>query len=187
MATCREVITSAYRKPNLRGRGEALEAAEADDGLTTLQSLYLEMVTLGAFGRLTDVIATENYTAGENERIRKGSYTVTLPATITDEETGEDRPPRDLALVVITGSTYEAHVFSAIEDAWQELTNLTLSDPAPLAERSFDGLVSLLAMRIAEENEKPVTPVLANAAQRFRGLITQQNDSARVTGQAEFY
>lgn len=190
MATCLDVITRAMTKGRIRGLGDDPSAEESTVGLETLQSFYDELISLGAFGRLTEVIVDSAYTAGENERIYNTSgspVVITLPETVDDTENGDTRPPRDRSLVVIAGDPTEAHLYSAPLGAWQQLTGLTLQSEAPLSERSFDGLASLLAVMLLEEYGKPVTQVLANRAQAFRSLITSRLDSPRSVPDVDFY
>lgn len=183
MATCREIITSALRKPNLIAMGEAPAAEDAAEALTILQSLYDEMVALGSFGRLAEVIITADYEAGENERIYNNgavTYSVTLPETIDDAaaENGV-RPPRDCALVAVVGASPAAYIYTASRGAWDDMSGLGLSSYAPLSDRSRDGLAALLAVRVCEANGRSVPQVVANTASAFRRLVTQRNNSPR--------
>lgn len=190
MATCRQVITRALEKIRVRAVGDAPSAEEAAGALQTLQSLYDELIAIGAFGRLTEVLVDDAYTAGENERIYNTSgspVTITLPETIQDDDTGLDRPPRDRCVVVIASDPIKAHLYSAPLGEWQELTSLALEDVAPLSERSFDGLSSLLAVALSEENLKPVGPVLQARAQAFRSMIVTRFDSPRTSPDVEYF
>lgn len=187
MATCAEIIAAAYRKPNVSPIGEDPGPEEAAEALPILQSIYDEWVADGAFGPLTDVIAEANYEAAENERVTPGAYTITRPTTVEDEDTGEDRPPRDKAIIQVTGTSGTTHVYSAPRGEWVRISSLAMTDYAPFSERSRDGLASLLAVRLCENMGREPGPITQAAARRFAGLVLSNNDSARVPGQAEFY
>jgi len=200
MTTCRELITAAYRKARVRGRGDTLDAEEAADGLFALQSFYDEMVGEGVFGRLTDVVITAAYEADEQERVFNTDldgggepWTVTLPVEIEDGfATDGARPPRDLALVVIAGDPVQNYVYSSQLGAWVSLTGvagagLTLEQDAPLAERGADALACLFAAFIAEENGKTIGPVTAARAMAFRSRLTHRPSAEHVPTQAEYF
>lgn len=188
MSTCLEVITDAFADLDVRGRGDTLEPDEAARGLRSLQSLYAEAVGFGFFGRQTETTISDAYTAKENERIYDEgatASTVTLPATIT--ECGDTRPPRDLSIVTIAGDQPQIFLFSGWRGVWDTLTGLALSDYAPLSERSHDGLVALLSVRIASQNRKTLAQPTGELAMAFRSLIGRRADGPRITTQAEFY
>lgn len=190
MTTCTTIIERAYRKARLRGPTEAPTAAEAAAGLETLQAYYLELVADGAFGRLTEVIVTDDYEAGENERIYNtsgGAVTITLPETVVDDLTGEDRPPRDRSLVVVSGSPQAAHIYSAALGAWQEITSLTQNSTAPLAELSVDGLASAVAVRLSNENGKDPGQFILASAQAFRSRVGMRANAPRLETEANYF
>ncbi|MDZ4321935.1 MAG: hypothetical protein U1A07_24410, partial [Phenylobacterium sp.] len=92
MATCNEIITGALVVLGKLRAGKVASGQDLADGLEALKGIYEDVVTSGSRGTLTNVIATEAYTAGENERVTDAGFTITKPATIEDEATGEDRP-----------------------------------------------------------------------------------------------
>jgi hypothetical protein len=185
MTTCLDIITKAYAKARVRARGDDLDAEEASAGLVSLESLFAEMAAEGVFGRLTDVIVSADYTAGEQERIFNTDpdgdaavFTITLPKEITDaDEDAGVRPPRDLTLVQVVGSGATTRVYS--RGSWVALDSLTLAGTCPLAERGADGLACLLAAYIAEENGKPVGSITAMRGMAFRSRLTHRADSTR--------
>lgn len=190
MATCREVIDRAYLKAKVRARGDTASAEETADAMISLQAIYDEMIGLSVFGRLTEVIIEAAYEAGENERIYNttgGALTVTLPQTVVDSFTGETRPPKDRAIVVVVEDPAEAYLYEAPLGSWVALTALVEATYAPLSVRSLDGLASVLAVRLMEENGVEPGPVLANSSNVFRSMIARRADSPRETTLAEFF
>lgn len=190
MATCLQIITAAYRKARVRGRGDVLDAEEAADGLITLQSFYDELVSEGAFGRLTDVIISAAYEAQEQERVFNpaNTYTVTKVTAVDDGDAeGGVRKPRDLALIVIVGTTTANWIFNSQTGAWVSLSALTDASTAPLSERGADGLACLFSAFIAEENGKVIGPVTGARGMAFRSRLTHRSSAARVPTQAEYF
>jgi hypothetical protein len=55
MATCLEIITYALRQCKILGMGKDPRAAETEEGMTALQSMYDEWRTGGMFGTLEDI------------------------------------------------------------------------------------------------------------------------------------
>lgn len=148
MTTCRDIITLALQQARIVGIGRTPRASEAEAGMNALQSLYDHMFSHGPLGPFTEVYATEDYTAGEDERIIADNATITIPDTI--EVYGDDpRTPTDLAaVVVITDTTRLQYVFSL--GRWEVCHALTLDDTAPLSERDRTGLAALLAKEYCE-------------------------------------
>lgn len=191
MATVRDVITAALRKPGVLGAGDTAAAEDAADALPVLQSMYLEWVASGAFGRLTDVLKEADYTAKEQERVRKdAACTVSLPDTITDAGTGEARAPRDLSLVVVTypaAGTVEHHLYDAFLGDWVRLDGLDLDATAPLSGRGLDGLVSCLARRVAEDHGRSVGPVTMRSAALFESALSSRFSSERRETEVDYF
>lgn len=191
MATCNDIITRALRKLRVIGAGEDPTSDEAADGLTVLQSMYLGWVDNGVFGRLEPVITSVALTAEENQRIRKdAAVTVTIPTTIEDEDTGEDRAPRDLAIVdVVTASdgTRQVSVYDALKGSWVRLDGLALTDTAPLATRGEDGLACLLAVLLADEFGGNVGPITAKLGANFLAQLAAKPSREPSAGEATYY
>ena len=82
MTTCQQIITQALRKLNAVPIGAVVNPAEIDNGLTVLQSLYMELVGSGAFGRENDLLSTGDWTVLPNQRVRLDTESAT--ATIPD-------------------------------------------------------------------------------------------------------
>lgn len=177
MTTCRDIITLALRQARVVGIGRTPRAAESDEGLVAMQSLYDNMFSGGLLGPFTDVYATADYTAKENERIIADNATITIPDTI-DVYDGEDRTPIDLsAVVVVTDTTRLQYVFSL--GRWEACHALTLDSIAPLAERDKTGLAALVAMEYAEMFGSQLPPATAQRAMRFKGSLSHKFSTAR--------
>ena len=182
MTTCRDIVTLALRQARIVGIGRAPRAAEADEGMVALQSLYDGMFADGPLGPFTDVYATDDYTAKENERIIADGATNTIPDTI--EENDAVRTPKDLtAVIVITDTTQKNYVFSL--GRWEICDSLTLDSDAPLAARDKTGLAALLAIEYAEMFGAQLPPATAQRGIRFKGSISHKFSTDR--GPVEYY
>lgn len=83
MATCLDIITRALRKLNAVQIGATVSAAEVSNALTVLQSVYMELVGWGAFGRENDVLSQGAWTVLPQQRVRM--VDPNQVATIPDE------------------------------------------------------------------------------------------------------
>jgi hypothetical protein len=191
MATCRQIVTTALRKLRVVGEGNPAPVAyDAQSGLEILKGWYLSAVNGGLFGRMTEVVATSDYTAKEFERIRKDDVlTVTLPTTVTDTISGLTRAPIDLAAVVVTEDGEDAihNLYDAALGSWVVLDDLTLDSVAPLSTRGPDELACHLAMLMADEFGGTVGQVTLSRAGRFIIQISYRNASPRRAVDHEFY
>src|SRR4051812_36806898 len=121
MTHCRDIIASGLRKAGQLTLGEDPEAAELEACRAMLASLYAAWITSGVLGPLADIVADEDYTAGENERVLAGpGVAVTLPSIVTDGVSGAERPPRNRAVVMIAraNDTTEYHLYSGVTGGW---------------------------------------------------------------------
>ena len=171
--TCRDIITLGLQLARIVPLGREPKAKESTTGLVILQGMYDSMFADGQFSKLTDVYATANYTAKENERIIADNATITIPDTI------DDRTPRDLsAIVVITNLTELHYVFSG--GRWETAHALTLDSVAPLASRGSDGLAALFAMYFCEAfGNEPLGPMWTRRGHQFRGSLSYKLGSTR--------
>lgn len=152
--TCRDVINLALKKLGvLRSAGQAT-TSDAADALASLQSWYKELITQGAFGRVRSVIATTDVEAKVGQHIANTSAT---PITVTLPVEGpwwwyEATTPRDLSVVVSTDltDTRLTHIYDAQIQRWVDVETLSMTDEAPLSSRGYDGLASVLAVRLSE-------------------------------------
>ena len=208
MATCRETVSGALRKIGRLGAGREPRAADQADVLAALQGLYRQWINGGAFGRLSDVVPTgAAYTARENERIFRNAsatVTITLPETVAtvpnprsyrDEVltyegiTGNTRPPRDCAVVVIsdafTATTVE-YIYDGSQRLWQAINALALADTAPLSVRDPMGLQAALAMQIADEFGAEVGAMTQRQAATFQMGLTHRYSTPREASSGVF-
>ena len=147
MATCLDIITYAMRQAGVLGSGEEPTAAEGEDGLVALQSMYDDWRNRGMFGQLEDVYLSESDTAQEGKR-----YFIPTGMTLTDatsvytDSSGNTRQPRDLALyeTLTQAGTQTAKLYDRTQ--WVDLLDLTLSDTAPLSKRNAYGLAACLSL-----------------------------------------
>lgn len=177
MKTARDVINLSLKKIGvLRSGGEA-SASDAADALASLASLYEEWISQGSFGRVRDVVvnvageATAYPSVHINEMV--DGVTIDLPSVVPYDYWYTWRPyrdygwglnvplggddgnnvPRDKSVVRITSSentTRATYIYDGTIQRWMRIDNLTLTDEAPLSARGFDGLASVLAIRLTE-------------------------------------
>lgn len=178
MKTARDVITLALKKIGvLRSGGEA-SAADAADAMASLASLYEEWISQGTFGRIQDIpiVRSGNVTAGVNQHINvltDEEVSIELPAIVCYNYWYTWRPsrdygwglsvplggdegynvPRDKSVIRITdqfGQSRATYIYDGTIQRWMRLDTLSLTDEAPLSARGFDGLASVLAIRLTE-------------------------------------
>lgn len=162
MSTVRSLVNRAHRYLKTYGSGETPSDDDGDIGLEELQLYLKQNVAKGVFGPLTDVVITEAYEAGENERIANltgSALTVTLPDSIVDDVTGDDRAPEDRAVVIVAGDS--TSLYDATLAAWVNLDTMTLNDDEPLA--GFN-LAWPLALQMSESFGLEPGPVLVAKA-----------------------
>lgn len=194
MATCLEVIQSAYRRGGVTAAGVALNSRQTATGLEQLQELFDTMIGSGLLGQLTDYrLDAETYTAKENQRIFSADVdgaTITLPDEITDECTGVVRTPRDGSLVVIAdlySITRYAYVYDAHWGRWESLAGLATNSECPLVSRYKNAVVSMLGVALCDENSLPAPPLLQKRAAMGRLSIASRYDVDRPRPQSEYY
>lgn len=179
MTTVRQTITRAYRMLGVLGEGNrAPSADQAVDGLEALGSLYLQLISAGRFGPMTDVAVEEAYTAGENERIADISglsVAITLPTTIADTDENGDattRAPQDRSVVQIAGgSTYIYDIGNPGEAKWVSVDSLTLDSVTPLSARYATPIAALLACAIAAETGFDPPAMVLSMAEAGRATL----------------
>jgi len=167
MFSMRQLAIRALRKAGVVSEiMPTANAYDADVAMDTAIAMYARFIGNGLWGPITNVIATEDYTAGENERVVNTSETViniTLPATIEDSSSGTTvtRTPEDRAFVLVSGAEPQAYVYDADLADWVSLYDLTLDDNAPLTGRYGSELIAILAGEISDERGLEPGPVLA--------------------------
>lgn len=172
MATCTEIIGRALRMARVVAKGDEPTATESAEAMTALLSIYQRLAHT-ALSADTERYETDDYTAEEGERIYC-TGTVTLPTTIDD---GDTRRPLDLAAVQYQDETSSSAWVTYISDkgTWTRTDNLTEASTAPFADRNQDGLSALLALEIAHEYGKELSPVTIMQARRFQSLMQPRN------------
>ena len=206
MASCRTTVETALRMIGRLRSGAAARPVDAQDTLEALKGLYRAWITSGAFGRLADVMPTTDYTAGENQRIfrreQSGTLQITLPAAVptynrplpynlerdtyaTNYEAvdGNNRPPRDGAVVVIVDEVtglMSDFIYDGQLRQWVAVNGditvigvdpMTLDTQAPLSVRDPRGLAACLALEIADEYGASVGPSTVAASSRFKAAL----------------
>lgn len=169
MATCRELIKRAVQSFGA-GFGDDLILREVQIGLEAVQD---EMRALHeARGPLYTVDVTDDYTAGENERVRvQNGYTVdvSLPNSIralrrsdygeisqSDQPTGSSavadgviyRAPRDGSRVEIVGTTQGLYFYRSDTNEWVNCNALTIDGSMPLNAAYLADFAAILAHRL---------------------------------------
>ncbi len=193
-ATCLDVITSALKLARVLASGAQPSAAEGEDGLACLQSLYDEFVAEGVFGRLTDSYLTADDTVKEGYRYLLASgVTLTEPTTISAEDApdGIERQPRDMAIYESLTSTGSRTVRLYDRTGWVDLLDLALSDLAPLAGRGLIGLAATLATSGAFcamfGDTAAMNPDVRAASNRFRTALCYKQGSTRDRTPSEYF
>lgn len=198
MATCGDIVNRALRKLGRLGSGRDPRTVDATDTLNALRGLYTSLIAVGAFGRLSDVIPTADYVAGENERVFRdtdATLTITLPETMPmyreprsypDERdawnygtnyenvAGNVRPPRDGAVVQIADSytgESETFVYDGSLRQWQSLDGLGLGDSAPRSSDDPEGLAAMLAMEVADQFGAELSQAAVMQANRYKSSL----------------
>lgn len=148
------------RAARLLFAGQAMTGPERTAGLEMFQAMMRDLPgRIG--GSWRNVVASEAYTAGEDERITcYGSFTVTIPDYIyTADASGVPsgttyssttmRPPKDGARVQVTDagdSTERLWFWRADKAYWCEVGALTLSSEVPLSSEFDHYLPAMLAV-----------------------------------------
>ncbi len=194
MATVLEIIGGAIAELGVDEAEAALSgdipAWEADRGLRVLQAMFREAVDRGVFGRVEDYLADANYEAEEGQRVYSAGFTITLPTTITDADTGDDRRPRDLAMIQVVNAATDPQIsiYDANVAAWTRIDNLTLDlDPCPLSGRNRHGLECALARRLAGSLRAPVPPSTDAYANGLASILSTRLSAPRRAAVADFY
>lgn len=198
MADCRSIVERSLRKLGRLGAGRTARTADAEDALEALKGLYKSWIASGAFGRLSDVIPTASFTAGENMRIFRNSdavESITLPELVPaygdplpynlerdsydtnySDIDGSNRPPRDGSVVQVVDAlanpqTTTTYLYDGSIRQWQTLDALTLNDPAPRSYDDPEGLAACVATEIADQFGLELPGSTFRQAVRFQSAI----------------
>jgi hypothetical protein len=187
--TCLDIIKEALEELRARGLGETPEAIESTRGLTRLQAMWNAGVEQGLFGRVEEYLATGDYEAEEGQRVFADGNTITLPTTVTDDNTGLDRRPRDLAMIQVVDEAAdpEISIYDAHEAAWTRIDNLTLNGDCPFGRRYRHGLVAALAVCMGPLFMKQAADVTQAYAGQLKAALGHRLSAPRVAVQAEYF
>lgn len=169
MATCTDILTRALRRLKVIDEREAPTADHGATGLAALQGVFDHYVLTAS---LEDYVATANYTAEENQRIRLsgGAWTITYPTTLSNEG---GRDPYDLSVVVVAGATPVHKVYDAQLGSWVTVSGLTLGGECPLSTRNANAMVGALAEALSDEFGRPLTAALIRDASHGKQLLSR--------------
>lgn len=177
MATMRQLITRSLRLLGVVSTGRPVPtAAEAQDALESARAMYADFIARGLFGKITDVLADDDYEAGENERIvneAEAEIEVTLPLEVAETVNGCEitRPPQDRAFVIVTGATPQFWLYDADLGDWTDTQVLTLDDYAPLCGRYLAQVSAILAVHCAAEYGEAPSDLIAQQAVTGRAAL----------------
>ena len=96
--TVNDIIKRALRLIEAIPAGREPTASQAQDALVALKSMMARLPGVGIAGRLTDKLLDQAITGEEDYRYT-GTYVVTLPATVTDDNGVTYRVPRNGARI----------------------------------------------------------------------------------------
>lgn len=203
----------ALRKLGRLGAGRTARTADAEDALEALKGLYKSWIASGAFGRLSDVVPSTSFTAGENQRIFRNSLAVgsiTLPELVPayadplpynrerDQYTnyeavdGANRPPRDGSVVQIVDAmadpqTTTTYLYDGTQRVWQTLDALTLTDTAPRSYDDPEGLAACVAAEVADQFGLELPGSTFRQAVRFTSTITAAYSRPRQASAGSYF
>lgn len=212
MASVSSVINRALRKLGKLGAGRDARTNDAQDALDVLRGLYTSWIISGAFGRLSDVVVSGDFTAYENQRIVRPigvTAEITLPdfvsmyceplpynlerdqyAGLYENVVGTSRPPRDGAVVVVidqeTG-TIANWIYDGTVKIWRQIDTLGLTDEAPMSAADPEGLAACLAVECADQFGADPSPFTTRAAVRFYTAMTSRFSMPRQVAQGSYF
>lgn len=189
MATCRDIIKSAYRRSGVKAAASNINDVQYEVGIELLQDMYYGFISGGMFGRADDVLVeSATYTAAENQRIYVGvdPCTVTIPEVFNDR--GVNRRPKAGAFIihVLYDGTMKAYLWDAWSQAWVLCSSLALDDVAPLGDEYGESIKNLLAVKIADDVGSPVSPLLLRRAATAKMSLASRFSDERVEGKGYY-
>lgn len=195
------IIKRALKKLHVLPSGMDPTAAQAYDAMEALRGLVMEMVGMGTFGRLYDVIANADVTAMEWSRIRCDTpgIVITLPTTITASTAGSwpwnwygagpdygwwyvdgwasyPRPPFNMAPIVYIDSdgNETTSIYNAFGGEWVQVNNMAQQDSFPFAAAWREGFAAMLAERLVDEYAATLGAQTAKQAAWCRYSLTNR-------------
>lgn len=201
-----DIIKGAMKKIHVLASGAEPTAQQAASVMTALQDLMCEVIGGGSLGRLYDVLATQDCTALEWQRIRASAgVVVTLPTTITSSIAnaypygfsadgggwdygwyyqtgfcGYPRAPFNLAPIVVIDSdgNETMSIYSAYAGAWVTINGLDEQDDFPFPRHLENGFKAMLAERICDDFDQELGASTARQAAIGRMTLCSRFDSA---------
>lgn len=155
MTTLRVILNRAARMTRAIQLGEPPSAEEFSAMLEDTHGFFLT----NPIRTLEDVYITDDYEAGENERIAftSGSPTVTYPTTIDDG--GTTRTPQNGAIIeVVAAAGSTRKIYIAELKTWMPLTSLTASSEQPFGPTHDVDVAAMLAVRFCGPVFQKATP-----------------------------
>ncbi len=199
--TNREIIARALKKLGVLRAGGTPQADEMDGALISLQSMFHEWITNGAFGRVYNMGRTTSgdFTPYPNQHVNvltDEATNIILPNVLPWDwwgccwrpcrdygwglpwpDTGEVMP-RDKSVIEITYQQSNAdaeerrtYIYDGTIQRWVRVDALALDEEAPLSQRNPDGLSSVLATRLAEFYGETPQPGTISSASRYRTAL----------------
>lgn len=197
VTTAGDVIRAAYRRARGVNSGDPVTPNLEAEALAKLQAIVL---SLPGVEKWIEVDTDEDYTAGENERIRVTTLDdviVTIPDAFPSShrvilccnqitlacEGFDDRSPKDGARVAISDQFSDDQAifyFRADIAQWTRADGLTTASEMPLSADMDRYLIAMLAADLADFPLDPQTAALAiEGRQRSFSRYTQSRGSHR--------
>ncbi len=196
VTTVADTVRDAYRLGGLLGPGEEPTPNEESLAIRHLQTLIL---ALPGMQHWTEVETAEDYTAGENQRVRvttQDAVTVTVPDAVTSARTVlwccnqtelvcegyDDRAPQDGARVSIADVYSDDHAtfyYRADIAQWTLATSLARASEIPLSADMDRYLAAILAVQMGSTVPTAVS-LNTEGRQRMWTRYTQKRAHARV-------
>lgn len=172
---CSKVIERALRRIGVLAANEDVSSSDEALGLEALQEI-IDSMRSGLFGRLRDVLATDNLTAKVFDRVvgnKVSGIAVTLPTTEEDEviRNGSVIEVRDLFTSVSLNYRWNGDT-----QRWVALTGLTASSDLPIGDNFVGAIVALLAVRLSDDFGEQVSPQIMRDASAGARAIARSKD-----------
>ena len=174
MATCSDIISRALRMARIVALGDEPTAAEEEEGMNVLKSIYQRLADT-SLSTSEELYEADDYVANEGERVYCLGA-VTLPSTVED---GQTRRPADLAAIQYNENDGDGwQTWISDRGDWVRIDDLSDDDTAPFATRNQDGLSALVAMELAPTFGKELSPGDLMKARRFKAQMQPKDTAA---------
>lgn len=185
MATCSQIIETAYRRSGVLPAGLAMSSTLSDAGLLALRQWYVEGATTGLFGELEPKYSEESLVEPKEYEIwtiTNPAATITLPTYVNDDVDLKRRAPIHMAPIVYHVSGQDdpvVNIYDAYRQAWLNVFDLALGDYAPLSNSHREHLTSIMAVVLADENAVQITPIMVRRVQSARFAFAAKSGITR--------